>query len=392
MKIVLAPDSFKGSLSAGEVCEIMKAGITALDPEATVLSMPIADGGEGTVDAVLAAAKGRAEYAEVHGPYGEKVRARYAMLPGNIAVIETASAAGLTMVGENRNAERTSTFGVGELMLDAVRKGARMLMLGLGGSATVDGGCGAAAALGVAFTEKGKKSFVPVGATLGAIDRIDTGTLAPEMLGVTLRVLSDVENPLFGPDGAAYVFGPQKGADQAMVLRLDAGLRHLAERIRTDVGFDVSNLPGAGAAGGMGAGMCAFLGGKIESGIDSILDMNGFEREIRDCDLIYTGEGRVDSQSLQGKAVSGIARRARALGKPVVVIAGGEQAAGTSIYEAGVTAVFAICRTPMTLREAISGARENLAATVGNVHRLVLAFRAGADGGSTGNAEIARGK
>jgi glycerate 2-kinase len=260
------------------------------------------------------------------------------------------------------------------VMLDAVRHGARTLLLGLGGSATVDGGCGAAAALGVTFLNREKEPFIPVGATLCDIDFIDMGALAPEMRGVKLRVLSDVENPLYGPNGAAYVFGPQKGADEAMVLRLDAGLRHLAAKIRDDLGFDVTGLRGAGAAGGMGAGMCAFLGGRLESGIDDILDITGFDREIRDCDLIYTGEGRLDNQSLGGKAVSGIARRARALGKPVVVISGGDQVSGTSIYQMGVTASFDSCRSPMTLAEALGGARENLAATVENVHRLILAF------------------
>lgn len=373
-KAVLIPDSFKGTLSSLRICELMRGCIEELFPGCETVSIPVADGGEGSVEAFLQAVGGRRVQARVTGPWFEPCTARYGLLDGGgTAVLEMAAAAGLPMVGERRDPSRTTTFGLGELLLHAVRGGARRVILGLGGSATNDGGCGAAAAAGVRFLDRDGRAFVPVGGTLRDIDRIDLSGLDPCLRGVEITAMCDIDNPLFGENGAAYVFGPQKGADAAMVRELDEGLRHLAEVIRRDTGADAALLPGSGAAGGMGAGMAAFFGAQLRPGIETVLDAARFDEAAAGADFIFTGEGKLDSQSLRGKVVIGVARRAARLGVPVIAIVGGADYGAEAAWAEGVAAVFTTNRLPQDLSLLAPHSEENLAFTFENVLRALRA-------------------
>ena len=265
-KYVLIPDSFKGTLSSREVCQIVAEAIRSQEPEAEICAIPVADGGEGTVDAFLSAVGGQQVPVACTGPYGEAITACYGLLPDGSAVVEMAAAAGLPMVGENRDPEKTTTYGVGQLIRHAAHHGAKRLVLALGGSATNDGGCGAAAAVGVKFYRATGESFVPVGGTLKDIHRIDTSGMDPAVRSIPILTMCDIDNPLCGSTGASAVFGPQKGADAAMVRRLNDGLRQLAALLERDVGRDVLNLPGGGAAGGFGAGAAAFFASPLQMG------------------------------------------------------------------------------------------------------------------------------
>ncbi|MDD3336322.1 MAG: glycerate kinase [Eubacteriales bacterium] len=366
-KYVLIPDSFKGTLNASEICEIMSKAICSLQPDAEIVSIPVADGGEGTVDAFLQAVGGERINVQVKGPYGETLTAAYGRLNATTAVVEMAAAAGLPMVGENRNAEATTTFGVGELIAHALEHSAKEIILGLGGSATNDGGCGMAAALGVQFLDEAEQPFVPVGKTLNRISRIDMSRRNPLVDGCHFRVMCDIDNPLCGLQGASAIFGPQKGADAAMIERLDNGLHHMAQMISRDVACDVLAMPGGGAAGGMGAGAVAFLGGQLQMGIDTVLDVVHFDELVSDASLVLTGEGRLDGQSLRGKVVIGVARHSQ--GKPVIAIVGSIADDISQAYHQGVTAVFSINRSPMAYEQAILHSKENLFATTQDVVR-----------------------
>lgn len=377
-KYVLIPDSFKGSLSASRICAIMRDAILRLEPDAEICAIPVADGGEGTVDAFLTAVGGRKVTLRAHGPYAEEITGFYGRLSPQTAVLEMAAAAGLPMVGERRNPEATSTFGVGEILRHAVEQGATELILGLGGSATNDGGCGMAAAMGVRFLDSAGNAFIPVGGTLQQIASIDVTPALAGLRHCRVRVMCDIDNPLCGPEGAAQVFGPQKGADAAMVQRLDAGLRHLAQRVRQDLKTDILNLPGAGAAGGMGGGAVAFLGGQLQMGIDTVLDVVGFSQKIRDAELILTGEGRLDGQSVRGKVIAGVGRQAAKSGKAVIAVVGGIADDADAAYANGVTAAFSINRTPMAYEQAIAHSEENLLRTVQDILRCWKAGRASA--------------
>ena len=315
-KYVLIPDSFKGTLSSADICRIASEEILRLEPEAEICAIPVADGGEGTVDAFLAAVGGTRAEVPCTGPCGQEIRGFYGLLPDGTAVVEMAAAAGLPLAGACRDPEKTTTYGVGQLMAHALSRGAKRLVLGLGGSATNDGGCGAAAALGAEFLDSEGRAFVPTGGTLTQIAHIRMKGLRETLAGAEVTVMCDIDNPLCGPAGAAAVFGPQKGADAAMVARMDAGLRHLAEMLEKDVGMEVLTLAGGGSAGGFGAGAAAFFGGQLRMGIDVVLDITDFDRKCRGASLVITGEGHLDSQSLRGKTVVGVARRARALGVP----------------------------------------------------------------------------
>ena len=373
-KYVLIPDSFKGSLSSGDICRIASAEILRLEPSAEICAIPVADGGEGTVDAFLAAVGGRRIAAPCTGPYGEPMTAHYALLPDGTAVVEMAAAAGLPLVGDARDPEKTTTYGVGQLMAHALSHGAARLVLGLGGSATNDGGCGAAAALGAEFLDAQGRPFVPVGGTLTRIAHIRTEALRRTLGAVPVTVMCDIDNPLCGPEGAAAVFGPQKGADAAMVARLDAGLYHLAQVLTRDLGAEVLTLPGGGAAGGFGAGAAAFFGGTLRMGIDTVLDTADFDRRCRGARLVITGEGHLDSQSLRGKTVIGVARRARALGIPAAALVGGCETALDAVYAAGVSGVFPINPAPCTLAEARQHSEKNLRFSVENLLRFMAAL------------------
>ena len=367
-KYVLIPDSFKGTLSSADICRIASEEILRLEPEAEICAIPVADGGEGTVDAFLAAVGGTRAEVPCTGPCGQEIRGFYGLLPDGTAVVEMAAAAGLPLAGACRDPEKTTTYGVGQLMAHALSRGAKRLVLGLGGSATNDGGCGAAAALGVEFYDRRGRTFVPTGGTLGDIHRICAENLEP-LPPVT--VLCDVDNPLCGRRGAAAVFGPQKGADPDMVQLLDAGLAHLAAVLRLDTGRDVLDMPGGGAAGGFGAGAAALLNARLRPGVEMLLDAADFPHLAADADLIITGEGRLDSQSLGGKAVIGVARRARELRVPCAALAG---AVDVSVlpraYELGLTAAFPVNPLPLPFEQVRVSCRENLSAAVENLIRF----------------------
>ena len=345
-KCVVVSDSFKGTFSSREICEIAQRVIPRHFPACEVVCIPVADGGEGTVDCFIQAMGAQRVEVTVTNALGEKSAAAYARI-GELAIIEMAAAAGLPQVGALRCPGTATTYGVGELIAHAVDSGCRKILLGLGGSATNDGGCGCAAALGVRFYDADGQSFVPVGDTLGRIARIDTAKADELLRSVEITVMCDVTNPLYGPTGAAYVFAPQKGADAEKVKSLDAGLRHFGDVIRSQLGIDVSRMPGAGAAGGMGAGCVALLGGMIQSGIDAVLDVTGFDRQLEGADLVITGEGRIDSQSADGKVVSGVARRTRAKGIPLIAIAGGIADSAGAVYDIGVSAMFSTDRAAL---------------------------------------------
>ena len=374
-KYVLIPDSFKGTLSSEDICRIASEEILRLEPEAEICAIPVADGGEGTVDAFLAAVGGTRAEVPCTGPCGQEVMGFYGLLPDGTAVVEMAAAAGLPLAGACRDPEKTTTYGVGQLMAHALSRGAKRLVLGLGGSATNDGGCGAAAALGAEFLDEEGRPFVPTGGTLTQIAHIRMKGLRETLAGAEVRVMCDIDNPLCGPAGAAAVFGPQKGADAAMVARMDAGLRHLAEMLEKDVGMEVLTLAGGGSAGGFGAGAAAFFGGQLRMGIDVVLDLTAFDRKCRGASLVITGEGHLDSQSLRGKTVVGVARRARALGVPAAALVGGCETALDAVYAEGVSGVFPIHPALCTWPQAAARTEEDLRFTMGNLLRFMAALR-----------------
>ena len=375
-KILLVPDSFKGTLSSRQVCQVMAGQLRRFFPQAQVKSIPVADGGEGSVEAFLAAAGGERRTRTVTGPFGEPVEAFYGILgDGRTAVIEMAACAGLPLAEGRLNPERATTYGVGELLLAAKEAGCTKAILGLGGSCTNDGGAGAAAALGAKFTRADGAAFVPSGGTLGEIAALDVSPVAQALQGMELTAMCDIDNPLYGEAGAAAVFAPQKGADAAMVARLDAGLRHLGQVSARCLGRDFSHLPGAGAAGGLGFGMAAFCGAQLRMGIDAVLDAVGFDSLLPGTDVVFTGEGKIDSQSARGKVVSGVAARCRKAGVPVVAVVGQIGQGFEEMYQQGLTAVFSINRAAQPFAESRFHAGENLALTMENIARLLVAGR-----------------
>lgn len=375
-KILLVPDSFKGTLSSRQVCQVMAGQLRRFFPQAQVKSIPVADGGEGSVEAFLAAAGGERRTRTVTGPFGEPVEAFYGILgDGRTAVIEMAVCAGLPLAEGRLNPERATTYGVGELLLAAKEAGCTKAILGLGGSCTNDGGVGAAAALGAKFTRADGAAFIPTGGTLGEIAALDVSPVAQALQGMELTAMCDIDNPLYGEAGAAAVFAPQKGADAAMVARLDAGLRHLGQVSARCLGRDFSHLPGAGAAGGLGFGMAAFCGAQLRMGIDAVLDAVGFDSLLPGTDMVFTGEGKIDSQSARGKVVSGVAARCRKAGVPVVAVVGQIGQGFEEMYQQGLTAVFSINRAAQPFAESRFHAGENLALTMENIARLLAAGR-----------------
>lgn len=369
---ILVPDSFKGTLSAIEVCNIMKSSIKNLYKDANIISVPVADGGEGTVDAFLYALGGEKKSVWVSDAFNEqKILAHYAMLKDDIAVIEMAACAGLPLVKNRLEPDKTTTFGVGELIIDAINSGAKKIILGLGGSATNDGGCGMAAALGVKFKDEQNQEFIPTGGTLSQIYKIDMNNIYSKIKDIEFISMCDVDNPLCGKLGASAVFAPQKGADEDMVKLLDEGLAHLAKIIKRDLHIEVKDIKGAGAAGGLGAGSIAFLQSKLTKGIDVILDTIKFDELVSKADIVFTGEGKFDSQSLHGKVVMGVANRSQKYKTPVIVVTG---AIGENIQEAynkGITAIFSINKEPMEFSKSALKSKENMILTMENILRLL---------------------
>ena len=380
MKILCAPDSFKGSLSSPEAAAAMARGIRRALPTATVVCLPLADGGEGTLEALLTATGGRRILVTVAGPLGEPVHAAFGLLGPNeeTAVVEMASAAGLGLVPpEQRDPRRTSTYGVGQLMQAAVQAGARRLIVGLGGSATNDGGAGAMQALGIRFLDKAGHPLPPGlgGGDLRLIARVDASTLAFPRGAVPVTIASDVTNPLIGQQGASAVYGPQKGATPDIVAELDAALAHCAQILQRDIGQDIATQSGAGAAGGLGAALLAFLGAQMQSGIDLVLDVSGFNDHARDSDWVFTGEGRIDAQTLHGKTIAGVLARCAALGDIPVVAFGGsvDGAAADALAAQGLCAAFPIVSGPMPLEHALRDAAHLLEHAAERVTRLLRA-------------------
>lgn len=369
---ILVPDSFKGTLSAIEVCNIMKSSIKKLYKDANIISVPVADGGEGTVDAFLYALGGEKKSVWVSDAFNEqKILTHYAMLKDDIAVIEMAACAGLPLVKNRLEPDKTTTFGVGELIIDAINSGAKKIILGLGGSATNDGGCGMAAALGVKFKDEQDQEFIPTGGTLSQIYKIDMNNIYSKIKDIEFISMCDVDNPLCGRLGASAVFAPQKGADEDMVKSLDEGLAHLAKIIKRDLHIEVKDIKGAGAAGGLGAGSIAFLQSKLTKGIDVILDTINFDELVSKADIVFTGEGKFDSQSLHGKVVMGVANRSQKYKTPVIVVTG---AIGENIQEAynkGITAIFSINKEPMEFSKSALKSKENMILTMENILRLL---------------------
>ena len=371
-KFVLIPDSFKGTLSSKQICDIMKDEINKQFSSVKVVSIPVADGGEGSVDCFLSALGGKRIEIKVSGPYFEKINSFYGIIEdGKTAVIEMAAAAGLPLVENRKNPLLTTTFGVGELIKDALSKGAKKIIVGLGGSCTNDFGCGAAAALGVKFFDKNGQEFIPTGEGLSRVKNIDKSALDIRLNGIEIVAMCDIDNPPFGEYGAAKVFAPQKGADDKMVQILDDGVKNLCKVVKKDIGVDLSNLSGGGAAGAFGAGMVAFFDAELKMGIDTVLETVKFGDTIKDADYIFTGEGKIDGQSLRGKVVIGVARAAQKAGVPLIAVVGGAEGDMSGAYAEGVTAIFTINRLPEDFSVSRYKSEQNLRSTFGDILRVL---------------------
>ncbi|WIY61508.1 glycerate kinase [Bacillus arachidis] len=369
MKIVIASDSYKESLRAIEVCKAIEKGFTKVFPEAEYVKLPIGDGGEGTVQSLVDATGGKIIQLYVTGPLGERVDAFYGISQDKrTAFIEMAAASGLHHVPvEQRNPLITTTKGTGELILDALDKGVQHIILGLGGSATNDGGTGMLSALGVRFLRKDGRIIEPVGENLHFIDSLDLAKLDSRLAHVKIEAACDVDNPLTGQKGASFVFAKQKGANPEMITQLDDNLKHYAYVLKRHVHIDVEEIPGAGAGGGLGAAVVAVLQGQLRKGIEIVLDYTNFDEHIKEATLVLTGEGRIDVQTAYGKAPVGVAKRAKRLHIPVIAIGGSVLSNHISVYKEGIDAVFAATSSPMTLEEAYIAARENIEMTARNI-------------------------
>lgn len=371
MNILIATDSFKGCCTTLEVAAEFKKGILRVFPEASVSVLPVADGGEGTVDAVINAAGGRLAQAQVKGPLGEPVTAVFGVISRREAVIEMAAASGLTLI-KQKDAVNSSTYGTGQLIKAALSLGCTDIYIGIGGSATNDAGAGMAQALGVRLLDAQGKEVPPGGGGgLNMVHTIDVSKLDNRLAQARITIMSDVTNPLCGESGASAVYGPQKGASPEQVKLLDSSLAHFAGVVKRQLGIDAAGNPGAGAAGGLGFGLMAFAGAEMRSGIDAILDLGGFDRLAQQADLVITGEGSLDGQSVYGKVPVGVARRAKKYGKPVIAIAGGTGPGAESLFEYGIDALISSTCRPMSVEEAVALWDELLADAAERAMRLV---------------------
>lgn len=372
MKIVIAPDSFKESLSAAGVARALARGLRQALPEAELIECPLGDGGEGTLDAVLAATDGEVREAQVTGPLGEPVTARWGWLAEQrTAFVEMASASGLELVPKARRDVRVATSrGTGELLQAALDAGAERLVLAIGGSATNDGGAGLLQALGARLLDAQGQALAPGGAALANLASIDLAALHPRLAEVAVVIAADVDNPLCGPQGASHVFGPQKGASPEQVQELDGALAHFATITAATLGRDVREQPGAGAAGGVGFAALAFLGATFRPGIEVVADLVGLEEALVGADLALTGEGRLDGQTLRGKTPAGVLRLAQRQGVPVVAVAGSLGEGYDALYEQGLAAAFSLVPGPLSLDEALAQAEVLLERTARDIGRL----------------------
>ena len=360
MKVVLAPQTFKGSISALDVAKAMREGVLRVIPEAECELVPVADGGDGTLETLIEGSGGDIRTAEVSGPLGGRVTAQWgAMGDGNTAVIEMARTSGLALLTvERRDPLTATTFGLGEAISQALDSGFRKFIVGIGGSATNDAGAGMAQALGVRLLDAQGRDLPFGGAALARLGRIDVTGLDPRAKQSQFMVACDVSNPLTGPEGASAIYGPQKGATPAMVEQLDAALEHFAGIVKRDLSVDVDDVRGAGAAGGLGGGFIAFLSGELRSGIDIVLDTVGLDGRLEGADVVVTGEGCLDHQTLYNKAPVGVAERARSRGIPVVAVSGSLGEGYGEVHHHGIDAAAAITRAPMTLDDAYAQAAE----------------------------------
>ena len=374
MKIVIAPQSFKGTLTARKVADAIAEGIRRVPADTETVLLPMADGGEGTVDTLVSATGGRIMREQVTGPLGETVTASWGILgDGTTAVIEMAAASGITLVPPHRlDPLAATTRGTGELVRAALDAGCRRLIVGIGGSATNDGGAGMAQALGVKLVDESGDELPHGGAALVRLKRIDTSGLDPRIPACRVSVACDVTNPLCGEQGASWVYATQKGATPEMCRQLDEALANYAAIIKGDLGIDVMHMPGAGAAGGLGAGLAAFLGAELVAGIDIISETTGLTDHLRDAALVFTGEGRLDGQTLFGKAVAGVAARAKAFQVPVVAIAGELAASPEELHRCGIDAALSIAPGPITAEASAAGAARLVSDAAERALRLVL--------------------
>lgn len=371
--IVLAPDSFKESMTAKEVCLAMEKGIRKVNDNVKCIHVPMADGGEGTMQSLIDATNGKIYSIKVVGPLSNEVEAEYGILgDGEVGVIEMASASGIHLVPkEKRNPLITTTYGTGQLIKACLDKGVKKILIGIGGSSTNDGGAGAVEALGAKFLDEEGRKIGFGGGSLRKLKKIDLSNFDERLSKVEIEVASDVNNPLCGENGASKVFGPQKGATKEMVLVLDKNLKHYADVIKEQYGKDVLNMPGAGAAGGLGAGLAAFLDGKLKKGIDLVIKYSGLEEKIKLCDMVLTGEGSIDYQTKFGKTPIGVARLAKKYDKPVVALAGKVGDNIDDLYENGIDSIFGIMRGITSIEEALENGKENVEKASENVMRLI---------------------
>ncbi len=374
MKIVIAPQGFKGGISGLEAARAIERGVLAAVPEAETVLIPVADGGDGTLHALVDATGGEIFSSTVTGPINQQVEAQWGVMgDGRTAVIEMARASGLAMVpSRRRNPKVTTTLGTGEILKEALQQGSRRVIVGLGGSATNDGGAGMATALGARFLDSRGNALPTGGGALARLDRVDTSGIVEQIAGAEIIAATDVTNPLCGPTGASAVYGPQKGASAEMVAELDAALLNFARVVSRDTGCDVLDIPGAGAAGGLGAGLMAFAGAKIQSGIDLVCEVLDFDSQLVGADLIITGEGRADRSTIFDKAPVGVARHAKAHGVPTVLLAGSLGEGHEELYDHGVASVLCISDGAMTFQQALGRTGKMLEGTAERALRLFL--------------------
>lgn len=372
MKVVIAPDSFKGSLSALEVAAAIKKGVKNVNTEIETVLVPMADGGEGTVQSLVDATKGEIIELTVHDPLFREINSFYGIMgDGSTAVIEMAAASGLPLLSKDeRNPLKTTTFGTGELISDALNKGCRNFIIGLGGSATNDGGCGMAKALGALFLDVNGNEIETNGAALSNLHSIDLSNLDHRINDSTFTVACDVDNPLCGEKGASIVYGGQKGASETDKIILDKNLAHFAEVVKSTLNVDIKDKPGSGAAGGLGAGVLVFLNAKLKKGIDIITKVTGLSEIMKDANLVITGEGRIDYQSSFGKTPFGVAQIAKQNNVPVIAINGSLGDNYQSLYNKGFDGIFSIINKPMTLDEAITNASTLITESTENIIRF----------------------
>ena len=374
MKIIISPQGFKGGISGLEAAKAIERGVLAAAPDTETVLLPVADGGDGTLHALVDATGGEIFISTVTGPINQQVEAQWGVMgDGRTAVIEMARASGLAMVPQRRrNPKTTTTLGTGQILKEAIERGFNRIIVGLGGSATNDAGAGMATALGAKFMDSEGNALPLGGAALARLDRIDTSGLIDGLSGVEIVGATDVTNPLCGPTGASEIFGPQKGASKEVVAELDSALANFARVVKRDLGVDVLDVPGAGAAGGLGAGLIAFVGGTLQSGIDMVCQVLEFDRHLEGADLVFTGEGRADKSTVFDKAPVGVARHAMAHGVPSILLAGSLGEGHEELYEHGVASILCISDGAMTFQQALGRTGKMLQGTAERAVRIFL--------------------